>query len=168
MADAQQPWLLAVNLVNPHDVMFIDTDAPGEKVQWHQALNENQPMSPSQPPENVLYAARWDKSPCPKAAISPLISRAGPPRSGTISRPEPYWSDSFLMRIVVGRNCVTTILTAFAIMTAIWFACWMNWMHWACGRKPLSCLPPTTGKCRVTIRCMVKALVSITSRCTFR
>lgn len=28
-----KPWFLAVNLVNPHDVMFFDTDLPGEDVQ---------------------------------------------------------------------------------------------------------------------------------------
>ena len=26
-----KPWFLAVNLANPHDVMFYDTDAPGER-----------------------------------------------------------------------------------------------------------------------------------------
>lgn len=72
MSDSQQPWLLAVNLVNPHDVMFIDTDAPGERIQWHSKLNENQPMSPSQPPENALYAARWDNVPLPESRHQPF------------------------------------------------------------------------------------------------
>ena len=26
------PWFLAVNFVNPHDLMFYNTDLPGEKV----------------------------------------------------------------------------------------------------------------------------------------
>lgn len=72
MSDNQQPWLLAVNLVNPHDVMFIDTDAPGERVQWHSRLNEHQPMSPSQPPENSLYAAHWDQVPLPASRHQPF------------------------------------------------------------------------------------------------
>ena len=29
LSAAGKPWFLAVNLVNPHDVMFYDTDAPG-------------------------------------------------------------------------------------------------------------------------------------------
>lgn len=72
MYDNQQPWLLAVNLVNPHDVMFIDTDAPGERVQWLARLNENQPMSPSQPPENALYNAQWDEVPLPASRHQPF------------------------------------------------------------------------------------------------
>ena len=33
LAAEDTPWFLAVNLVNPHDVMFFDTDRPGEVVQ---------------------------------------------------------------------------------------------------------------------------------------
>ena len=29
LAQQKQPWFLSVNLVNPHDVMFFNTDAPG-------------------------------------------------------------------------------------------------------------------------------------------
>jgi len=29
--DEGQPWFMALNLVNPHDVMFYDTDEPGKK-----------------------------------------------------------------------------------------------------------------------------------------
>lgn len=78
MGDNQQPWLLAVNLVNPHDVMFIDTDAPGERIQWHSKLNENQPMSPSQPPENALYATSWDRVPLPASRHQPFTQPGRP------------------------------------------------------------------------------------------
>jgi hypothetical protein len=33
LAQQGKPWFLAVNLVNPHDVMFYNTDRPGEPVQ---------------------------------------------------------------------------------------------------------------------------------------
>jgi arylsulfatase A-like enzyme len=33
LAAEGKPWFLAVNLVNPHDVMFYDTDAPGTAIQ---------------------------------------------------------------------------------------------------------------------------------------
>jgi arylsulfatase len=32
LARQNRPWFLAVNLVNPHDVMFFNTDLPGEPV----------------------------------------------------------------------------------------------------------------------------------------
>ncbi len=49
-----KPWFLAVNLVNPHDVMFYDTDAPGTSVQASKALTHvvREPMDP-------LYAKQW-------------------------------------------------------------------------------------------------------------
>jgi len=49
-----QPWLLAVNLVNPHDVMFYDTDAPGSPVRPQPGLA---PLA--RDPVDPLYAARW-------------------------------------------------------------------------------------------------------------
>ena len=33
LSDAGMPWALLVSLVNPHDIMYFNTDAPGEKVQ---------------------------------------------------------------------------------------------------------------------------------------
>jgi arylsulfatase len=55
LAVQAKPWFLAVNLINPHDVMFFDTDPPG---------------SPTQPPLGIapvardpvdpLYARQWD------------------------------------------------------------------------------------------------------------
>ncbi|MGC3999944.1 MAG: sulfatase-like hydrolase/transferase [Anaeromyxobacter sp.] len=51
---AGKPWFLAVNLVNPHDVMFFDTDAPGTP------LREAQGLSPlARAPLDPLYAKRW-------------------------------------------------------------------------------------------------------------
>ena len=54
-------WFLAVNLVNPHDVMFIDTDEPDEKVQWQGRVNAGGvSMNPAQPPANAIYRESWD------------------------------------------------------------------------------------------------------------
>ncbi|MGI9621241.1 MAG: sulfatase-like hydrolase/transferase [Acidimicrobiales bacterium] len=50
------PWFLAVNLVNPHDVMFFDTDLPGEAVQKAQPLM----MPLATAPRSPLYQASWD------------------------------------------------------------------------------------------------------------
>jgi arylsulfatase len=50
----RKPWFLAVNLVNPHDVMFLDTDRPGEKVQAG-AIFGHVERAPAHP----LYARQW-------------------------------------------------------------------------------------------------------------
>jgi arylsulfatase A-like enzyme len=54
LAATGAPWFLAVNLVNPHDVMFINTDRPGERVQARNILGHLLPE-----PANALYARRW-------------------------------------------------------------------------------------------------------------
>lgn len=49
-----KPWFLAVNLVNPHDVMFFNSDRKGEEVQSRNILGhiEREPVHP-------LYAEQW-------------------------------------------------------------------------------------------------------------
>ncbi len=55
LAAGGKPWFLAVNLVNPHDVMFYDTDSPEAKVQAARGLThvEREPRDP-------LYARQWE------------------------------------------------------------------------------------------------------------
>ena len=50
----QKPWFLAVNLVNPHDIMFINTDRPGEVVQNRNLLGHIRPE-----PTDPLYEKQW-------------------------------------------------------------------------------------------------------------
>lgn len=54
LAARGQPWFLAVNLVNPHDVMFYDTDAPGSPLRAPPGLA---PLA--RDPVDPLYTARW-------------------------------------------------------------------------------------------------------------
>ena len=54
LAAEGKPWFLAVNLVNPHDVMFIDTDRPGEHVQSRNMLGHIRAE-----PAHPLYAKQW-------------------------------------------------------------------------------------------------------------
>ena len=61
MAEQKQPWYLAVNLVNPHDVMWVDTDEPGTKVQGQKAML---PIAPV--PNDADYAVQWDDVPLPE------------------------------------------------------------------------------------------------------
>ncbi|MBL8224424.1 MAG: sulfatase-like hydrolase/transferase [Chromatiales bacterium] len=54
LAAAGKPWFLAVNLVNPHDVMFYDTDAPGTPVHQARGLTHV-----ARDPVDPLYAKQW-------------------------------------------------------------------------------------------------------------
>jgi len=49
-----KPWFLAVNFVNPHDIMFFNTDRPGEPVQARNILGHIMPE-----PANPLYSKQW-------------------------------------------------------------------------------------------------------------
>ncbi|MEH6549273.1 MAG: sulfatase-like hydrolase/transferase [Pseudomonadales bacterium] len=53
----EKPWFLAVNLVNPHDIMYCDTDLPGEKRQSEKAM-----FHISREPDNALYHQQWQVS----------------------------------------------------------------------------------------------------------
>ncbi len=73
LAAQGKPWFLAVNLVNPHDIMFLDTDRPGEKVQARNMLSRIAP-APDAPP----YAKRWS-SPLPGTYTQALDAPGRPP-----------------------------------------------------------------------------------------
>ena len=68
-----KPWFLAVNLVNPHDVMFYDTDAPGTPVQAQRGLAHVR-----RDPVDPLYAKRWDFK-LPASHFQPLDAPGRPP-----------------------------------------------------------------------------------------
>jgi arylsulfatase A-like enzyme len=55
LAQEGKPWFLAVNMVNPHDVMFYDTDKPGHPVQGKSHLAHI-----ASDPAHALYAKRWN------------------------------------------------------------------------------------------------------------
>lgn len=54
LAADNRPWFLAVNLVNPHDVMFFDTDEPGTAHQSSGALTHV-----VRAPKDPLYDKQW-------------------------------------------------------------------------------------------------------------
>ena len=60
LRQAGKPWYLAVNFVNPHDVMYINSDLPGQVVQGRQSA-----MGIAPPPQDELYRASWDDVPLP-------------------------------------------------------------------------------------------------------
>ncbi|MEW6124557.1 MAG: sulfatase-like hydrolase/transferase [Pseudomonadota bacterium] len=73
MRQQGQPWYLAVNFVNPHDVMYVDSDLPGQTVQ-----GKKTGMPIARPPANDLYAATWDV-PLPSTRTQPFKAPGRPP-----------------------------------------------------------------------------------------
>ncbi len=66
------PWFLAVNLVNPHDVMYFNSDPPGNTTQTAQSA---MPIAPA--PENDLYKAEWNV-PLPASRNQPFDAPGRP------------------------------------------------------------------------------------------
>jgi len=54
LAAQGKPWFLAVNLVNPHDVMFLNTDRAGETRQAGRMIGHVAPE-----PAHPIYARKW-------------------------------------------------------------------------------------------------------------
>ena len=73
LAQEGKPWFLAVNLVNPHDVMFYDTDAPGAPVQAQRGL-----AHVARDPVDPLYAKQWNFK-LPVSHFQPLDAPGRPP-----------------------------------------------------------------------------------------
>lgn len=96
LAAEGKPWFLAVNLVNPHDVMFYNTDAPGTEHQGPKALSHV-----VREPNDPLYAMQWNFE-LPENHLHALDAIGRPPahrdflRShdalvGEIPNEEPRW-----------------------------------------------------------------------------
>ncbi|WP_421998872.1 sulfatase-like hydrolase/transferase [Reyranella sp.] len=58
MADRRQPWYLAVNFVNPHDIMWFNTDDKGHPVQAKDAL-----LAIDYAPDDTIYRKEWNEVP---------------------------------------------------------------------------------------------------------
>ena len=82
MTDRKQPWYLAVNLVNPHDVMWLNTDLPGQPVQAKDAQ-----LKIAGVPADTLYQHDGPAFPCRTPGSRRLMRRAEWPRTASITRP---------------------------------------------------------------------------------
>lgn len=85
LADQGQPWCLFVSLVNPHDIMYFNTDAPGQKVQD----TGNLFMHAARAPEHELYRAKWDV-PLPDSLTQPFDTPGRPKAHGEFQRSWDY------------------------------------------------------------------------------
>ncbi len=78
LAKEGKPWFLAVNLVNPHDAMFVNTDTNGSTVQ-----DANHPMLGNAPPPNdALYRTSWRDVPLAASRQQPYDEPGRPPAHG--------------------------------------------------------------------------------------
>ncbi len=77
MKQQGKPWFLAVNLVNPHDVMFYNTDAPGQNVQ----SNPKTLMKIAREPDMPVYKKQWDFT-LPKSRHEPFDAKGRPRAHG--------------------------------------------------------------------------------------
>lgn len=68
-----KPWFMALNFVNPHDVMYIDTDLPGRPVQ-----GKKHTLGIAPPPDDEIYSASWDGVPLPSTRSQPLDAPGRP------------------------------------------------------------------------------------------
>jgi arylsulfatase A-like enzyme len=79
--DDGKPWCLTVSLVNPHDIMYLSTDAPGKPVQDSgQLIFKAAPV-----PHHEFYAAKWDV-PIPGSLTQPFDAPGRPPAHGEYQR----------------------------------------------------------------------------------
>lgn len=76
LAAQNKPWFLAVNLVNPHDVMFYNTDKPGQKVQEANIMGHIAPA-----PASPIYGKQWTFD--LPATFSQRLDAPGRPRCHT-------------------------------------------------------------------------------------
>ncbi len=56
LSDDGKPWCMYVSFVNPHDIMYFNTYAPGENVQDTGKLR----LHAARAPEHALYKTSWD------------------------------------------------------------------------------------------------------------
>jgi arylsulfatase len=85
LSDDGKPWALTVSLVNPHDIMYFNTDAPGQNVQdTGQLLSQAAPA-----PNNALFEAEWDM-PIPPSLAQPFDEAGRPAAHGEFGRAWDY------------------------------------------------------------------------------
>jgi arylsulfatase A-like enzyme len=81
-----KPWALFVSLVNPHDVMYFNTDLPGQSVQDTGNLLAHAAPAPDHP----LYKASWDE-PLPKSLLEPMNAPGRPKAHGEFLKCWDYY-----------------------------------------------------------------------------
>ena len=119
LAKEGKPWFLAVNLVNPHDAMFVNTDTNGSAVQ-----DANHPMLGNAPPPNdALYRTSWHDVPLAASRRQPYDEPGRPPAHGMFNAAHANQSDAIRSPTNACASIRTTTSTAYAIATRMSCAC---------------------------------------------
>lgn len=77
LSNEGKPWSLFVSLVNPHDIMYFNTDAPGQKVQDTGKLLNHAAAAP----DHEFYKSTWDLPVAPTLR-EPMDARGRPKAHG--------------------------------------------------------------------------------------
>ena len=85
LSDERKPWALTVGLVNPHDIMYFNTDAPGQAMQDNGRLLS----IASRTPRDAGYQAEWDM-PIPTSLTQPLDETGRPSAHAEFARAWDY------------------------------------------------------------------------------
>ena len=85
LSDAGKPWSLFVSLVNPHDIMYFNTDLPGEREQDNGRLM----MHAARAPDHPDYRRTWDIAP-PTNWRQPFDAPARPAAHGEYDQAWSY------------------------------------------------------------------------------
>ena len=85
LSDSGQPWSLTVSLINPHDIMYFNADAPNENFQDTGKLL----MHAERAPEHALYRKDW-KYPLPASLRQPLEQPGRPKAHAEYSKAWAY------------------------------------------------------------------------------
>lgn len=80
-----KPWSLIVSLVNPHDIMYFNTDRPGEAVQDNGQLL----MHATRAPDHPMYRKAWHAR-LPATLRHPLDAPGRPPAHAEFNRAWGY------------------------------------------------------------------------------
>lgn len=83
--DEKKPWSLFVSLVNPHDIMYFNTDLPGERIQDTGKLM----MEASRAPAHPHYRKKWNAA-LPATLRQPTTETGRPPAHGEFNRAWGY------------------------------------------------------------------------------
>ncbi|HEU5295374.1 MAG TPA: sulfatase-like hydrolase/transferase [Burkholderiaceae bacterium] len=85
LSNEGKPWSLFVSLVNPHDIMYLNTDAPGQRVQDTGHLM----MHSARVPDHPDYQRSWN-APLPASLRQPLDEAGRPKAHGEYDRAWGY------------------------------------------------------------------------------
>jgi arylsulfatase len=85
LSDEGKPWALFVSLVNPHDIMYFNADAPGERIQDTGRLLSHAARAPNHPD----YKATWNV-PLPQHLTQPFDEAGRPKAHGEFDKSWSY------------------------------------------------------------------------------